>query len=365
MTERTTTKYVDPQEALKRAKESGHVILREHPLNCETPLPEQIGILTPTPHFYIRTNFGVPAIDADTWRLEVSGLVERPLSLSLSELRRLPSRSVIVTLECAGNGRSRLDPRVEGEQWELGAVSTGEWTGVPLVEVLNRAGLKPTAREIVFRAADSGTPRGRTDIVRFERSLKLDWATNPDVLLVYAMNGELLPQEHGFPLRIVVPSWYGMASVKWLTRIEAIDGEFDGHYQANNYVFERQEDGRVTKEPLTQERVRAQITQPAPDQKVERGEIVIRGVAWSGQAPIDRVDVQVGDAEWREARLLDYPIPYTWRRWELITRVDRSGPIVLRARATDANGRTQPDEPEWNRLGYCNNAIVDVPIDLI
>jgi DMSO/TMAO reductase YedYZ molybdopterin-dependent catalytic subunit len=324
-------------------------------------LPAHVGIITPNGRFYIRSHFDVPRLDTATWRLAVGGAVERPLRLSVPELRRLPSRSSIVTMECAGNGRSFLDPPTGGEQWGLGAVGTAEWTGVPLVEVLNNAGVRPTAQEVVFRGADSGTPRGRTDTIRFERSLTLDWACNPDVLLAYAMNGEPLPAEHGFPLRLVVPGWYGMASVKWLSEIAVVDRPFAGHFQINSYVFERQRDGGVVREPVSRERVRALIIEPAPDQAVARGELVVRGLAWSGQAAVTRVEVSAGGA-WEEARLLDHPLPSAWRRWELTVRVDTPGQVVLRARASDASGHTQPDRSDWNRLGYCNNAIQLVPI---
>jgi DMSO/TMAO reductase YedYZ molybdopterin-dependent catalytic subunit len=291
-------------------------------------------------------------------------LVERPLSLSLRDLLNLPSRSRAVTLECAGNGRSLLQPPVEGENWRLGAVSTAEWTGVPLAEVLDRAGIAKSAKEVVFRGADRGTPTGAASVVPFERSLKLDLARDPDVLLAYAMNGETLPVQHGYPLRLVVPDWYAVASVKWLTEIEAIDHAFDGHYQVNAYYMEREENGKVTREPLTLQRVRALIVEPDPDQAVERGEMAIRGVAWSGAASIARVDVSV-NGTWEEARLIGERTRHSWQWWELITRVSEPGPVMLRARATDMAGRTQPAQPEWNRLGYGNNAIQEVPIRVL
>jgi len=358
-----TLTFVDPEEARHRAEANGLFILRPFPLNCEAPLRGQRGLITSNEHFYIRSNFKLPKIDASGWRLAVGGMVERPLSLSLPELQAMPAHSVIVTLECAGNGRSRLDPPAEGEQWQFAAVSTAEWTGVPLVEVLERAGVRSGAKEVRYKGADSGVPRGRTETVHFERSLNLDWARNPDVLLAYAMNGEPLPIEHGFPLRMLVPSWYGMASVKWLTELELIGEAFTGHYQANSYVFERAApDGQVSKEPLTQERVRALITEPAIGEDVAAGGLIVRGFAWSGRAPVAKVELSVGGGAWHAARLLGQPIPYTWQRWELPLELPTRGELVLRARATDALGQTQPDTPEWNRLGYCNNAVLEVPM---
>jgi len=354
---------LDPEEACERAIDAGLVVHRAHPLNCETSIPALIGgVVMPNAHFYVRNHFQIPDLDPATWRLTVGGLVERPLSLSLRDVQRLPAHRLTVTLECAGNGRASLDPPVEGEKWQFGAVSTAEWTGVPLVEVLDRAGVKGNAEEIVFRGADGGTVGTAAGAIQFERSLKLDDARDRDVLLAYAMNGEPLPIQHGYPVRLVVPRWYGVASVKWLTEIEAISGSFKGFYQAEKYHFEQEENGHVTREPVTLQRVRALITQPESGEQVEAGELTIRGVAWSGAAPIARVEVSVAGGPWQEARLIGERTRHCWQWWELLTRVDRSGPLALRARATDLAGRTQPDEQDWNRLGYGNNAIQVVEI---
>lgn len=356
--------HIDQARAARRAFENGLAILRSQPLNCETPLCAQSGIITPNARFYVRTHFDIPRLDAARWSLSVGGLVDRPVRLTLRDVRALPSRSLIVTLECAGNGRSFLHPPVDGEQWNVGAVSTAEWTGVPLVEILDRVGVRPGAQEVVVRGADRGTPRGLRDVTRFERSLTLDSARNPDVLLAYAMNGEPLPAEHGYPLRVVVPGWYGMASVKWLTEIDVIDRPFMGHFQVNAYVVERERHGEVVKEPVTRTAVRALITEPARDETVVQGEVTVRGVAWSGHAPVTRVEVDVGNG-WHDARLLDQPLPYAWRRWELGTQLNTVGQVVLRARASDASGRTQPEIAAWNRLGYGNNAFHSLPIAVV
>jgi len=353
----------DPEEAYRRAIEAGLIVHRADPLNAETPLPALVGgVVTPSAQFYVRNHFQIPMLDASAWRLDVRGLVERPLSLSLHDLQNMHSETLVVTLECAGNGRAGFDPPIAGEQWNLGAVSTAEWTGVPLVEVLDRAGIGAKAREVVFRGADSGTVAGRTDDVRYERSLKLDDATGSEALLVHTMNGEMLPVRHGYPLRVVVPDWYGMTSVKWLTEIELIDGEFSGHFQADTYVYEREQDGHVVREPVTLQQVRSLIIEPKADREVTRGELTIRGVAWSGAAPIARVEVRIGDDPWQEVQLVGERHGHSWQWWELITRVDRPGPTVVRARATDLAGRTQLEEPQWNRLGYGNNTIQKVSV---
>jgi DMSO/TMAO reductase YedYZ molybdopterin-dependent catalytic subunit len=354
---------VDPDEASRRAKEAGLVFQRADPLNCETPLGALIGgRVMPTAHFYVRNHFQIPKLDLSTWRLNVGGLVDRPLTLTLRDLRNMRSLTLTVTMECAGNGRALLDPPTEGEQWGLGAVSVAEWTGVPLVEVLDQAGVKTTAREVLFRGADGGTVAARSGFTRFERSLNVDVARDSDVLLAYAMNGEPLPVEHGYPLRLVVPGWYGVTSVKWLTEIEAIGSAFTGYFQFDRYFYEWERNGQVVKEPVTLQRVRSLITEPAQDGEVEHGVLAVRGVAWSGAGPIARVDVSVGGGTWETASLAGDRHGYGWQRWELITRTPGAGPATLRARATDIAGNTQPERPEWNRLGYGSNTIHEVSI---
>ncbi|HUE53300.1 MAG TPA: molybdopterin-dependent oxidoreductase, partial [Terriglobales bacterium] len=356
---------LDPEEACQEAIDAGMVVHGAHPLNCETSIPALIGgVVMPNARFYVRNHFQVPRLDPSSWRLNVVGLVERPLSLSLRDLMKMPSQTQFVTLECAGNGRSLLSPRVNGEQWNLGAVSTAEWTGVPLDEVLDRAGVKGGAREIVFRGADSGKLDANSEPIRFERSLRMNDAQGSEALLAYAMNGETLPMQHGYPLRVVVPGWYAVASVKWLTEIEVISGLFSGHYQTETYFFEWQRGEQVVREPVSLQRVRSLITEPEPDSEVEQGDLPIRGVVWSGAAPITRVEVRIGGGPWQDARLVGERRRHSWQGWELIARLERPGSILISARATDMASRTQPDSPEWNRLGYGNNAMQKVRVDV-
>jgi anti-anti-sigma factor len=356
---------LEPEAAYRQAFEAGMVVHRAHPLNCETSIPALIGgAVMPNQRFYVRNHFQIPRFDAASWRLNVVGLVERPLSLSLRDLVKMPSQTEFVTLECAGNGRSLLSPRVNGEQWNLGAVSTAEWTGVPLAEVLNRAKVKAGASELVFRGADSGKLDESSQPIRFERSLSMEDAHASEVLLAYAMNGEVLPIAHGYPLRLIVPGWYAVASVKWLTEIDVSSARFNGHYQTETYFFEWQRGEQVVREPVSLLRVRSLITEPEPDSEVEQGELPIRGVAWSGAAPIARVEVRIGSGPWQNARLVGEQKRHSWQGWELITRLERPGSIVISAKATDMASRTQPDLPEWNRLGYGNNAIQNLRVDI-
>ncbi|MGF6756242.1 molybdopterin-dependent oxidoreductase [Paraburkholderia sp. GAS42] len=357
---------LDPETACQNAIEAGLVVHRAHPLNCETSIPALIGgVVMPNAHFYVRNHFQIPDLDPAAFRLAVGGLVERQLNLSLRDLHNMPSQTRIVTLECAGNGRTKFDPPIEGEKWDLGAVSTAEWTGVTLAEVLDRAGVRTGATEVMFRGADGGTMEGHAGPLHFERSLQLGHARDPDVLLAYAMNGEPLPVQHGYPVRLVVPGWYAVASVKWLTDIELIDWPFAGHYQADKYWYEWERDGQTVREPVTLQHVRALITEPARDQEVRRGELAIRGVAWSGAAQIARVDISVGGGSWQEARLVSERKRHSWQWWELITRAHEPGVVTLRVRATDLAGRTQPEHAEWNRLGYGNNVIHEVPVRIV
>ena len=317
------------------------VVRRADPLNCEVRLSRLAdGVVTPNDRFYIRNHFPVPTIDGARWRLLVHGLVSDPVLFSLAELMRMPAQRQRVTLECAGNGRSMFDPPIEGEPWGLGAVSSAEWTGVALSEVLARADLQPTASHLVFRSADG-----------FERGLHVE----TPVLLAYEMNGQPLPANHGFPLRAIVPGWYAVAGVKWLNDIEVTDKPFDGYYQVERYVF----DGHT---PVTLVRVRSLITEPEEGANVEIGDLTIEGLAWSGSSPIARVDVSVGGGDWLEADLAGQPDRYAWRRWRISTRVDRSAELEIRSRATDSSGAAQPAEAGWNRLGYGNNSIQTVKV---
>jgi DMSO/TMAO reductase YedYZ molybdopterin-dependent catalytic subunit len=346
---------LEPEAEYRHAIEAGLVVHGAHPLNAETTISDVVGgVAMPNAHFYIRNHFEIPELDAETYRLRVSGSVENPLTLNLRDVHNLPSKTLMVTLECAGNGRTQFEPPIAGEQWRLGAVSTAEWTGVPLARVLERASVRASAREVLFRGADGADEP-------FERALTLEHARNPDVLLAYAMNGEPLPKAHGFPLRLIVPGWYAVASVKWLTDIEVIDHAFEGKWQAEKYWFEWLREGKLVREPVRTQRVRALITEPAQGQELPRGEVAVRGVAWSGEANIERVEVSVGGKPVEVARMVGAAKRYSWQWWELLTRLE-PGTVTLRARATDAAGNTQPERAEWNRLGYGNNFIHELDV---
>jgi DMSO/TMAO reductase YedYZ molybdopterin-dependent catalytic subunit len=314
--------------------------------------------VTPPGLHYLLTHFDVPYVpSAADWTLEVGGLVDNPLRLSLDELKRFPERTLRVTLECAGNGRAAMQPRWQAQPWHHEAVGTAEWTGTPLEAVLERAGLAAAARDVVFYGADRGFDGGTEH--NFGRSLTPEQARSDDILLVWAMNGAPLLPQHGFPLRLVVSGWYGMASVKWLNRIEAIDRRFDGHQQVRTYVYRQQAEDRGT--PVTTMRVKSLMVPPGiPDwytrrRLVEHGPVEVFGRAWSGAGvPIAKVEVAV-DGQWRDATLDPQAGRYAWRGWRFPWQAAQ-GEHELMCRATDADGDTQPVEQRFDRGGFGNNS---------
>lgn len=350
-------RVVDPDVAYQQALGVGLIVHRAHPLNAETPLSALTGqAVVSSDRFYIRNHFHIPDLDDATWRLRVTGLAERPLTLSLGQLRSMAAHTAVVTLECAGNGRSMLDPSVPGEPWGLGAAGTATWTGVPLTDVLEQAAPRAGIREVIFRGADHGHVDGRNGPVPFERSVPLGHLRSAGALLAYAMNGEPLSAQHGYPLRLIMPGWYGVASVKWLTEIELTSQAFDGHFQVDRY--------HVDGEPLTRQAVRSLITGPRAGETLEPGGIMVCGLAWSGAAPIARVQVSIDDQPWRAALLTGEQRLRGWQSWQLPVRLERPGSIIVRARALDLAGRTQPDQPHWNPLGYAANPAHQIRISV-
>ncbi|MGA9523440.1 MAG: sulfite oxidase [Myxococcaceae bacterium] len=329
------------------------VTLPVSPRNRETSPGQLRPLLTPSGAHFVRSNFDLPEL-AGAWTLQIGGAVRAPLTLDLDALLAFSLRSQTVTMECAGNGRLGMRPLPRGEPWSLGAVSTAEWTGVPLVRVLEKAGLRDDVVELLFESADGG----------FARSLPREKATSEEVLLAVQMNGAPLTPEHGAPLRLIVPGWYGMASVKWLRRIEAITAPFRGHFQSERYVL-IDEAGRVAA-PVQRVRVRALITSPLEGDRVPRGRVDASGWAWTGEGEISGVEVAVGGGEdWTPAELLDSAGRWAWTRWRAVVSFEEPGRAVLRARAHDSGGLVQPDEADWNRLGYCNNSIAPVVLEVI
>jgi DMSO/TMAO reductase YedYZ molybdopterin-dependent catalytic subunit len=321
--------------------------------------------VTPLGLHYLLIHFDIPAVDADTWRLDVGGAVARPLSLSLDEIRDRPAVTHAVTMECAGNGRARVRPRVISQPWVLEAVGTAEWTGTPVRGVLDDAGLLDGATEVVFEGLDAGIDGGVEQA--YGRSLSVADALAAEVLLVYEANGRPLLPQHGFPLRLIVPGWYGMTSVKWLTSITAVSEPFQGYQQASAYRFKQTEDDPG--EPVNRMKPRSLMVPPGmPDfmtreRFVEAGPVIIDGRAWSGQGDIASVEFSSdGGRTWAPADLGDRVGPHAWRGWSYVWHPERAGAYELCSAATDETGERQPLDPPWNVGGYANNAVQRVQV---
>ena len=345
------------------------MITREkEPPNIEMPFGALDGFVTPNERFYVRCHFPIPKINERDWRLRIEGKVARPFEVTMDNLRQMPAHTITATLECAGNSRVFLVPKVKGVQWELGAVGNAEWTGVRLRDLLQRAEMANDACEIIFEGADNGTiaepprPAGK---INFARSLPVEKAMD-DVLLAFAMNGQALSAAHGFPLRAVVPGWYGMASIKWLQRIIITDQPFYGYYQSIDYAFWRRDDAGSVLVPLTTMQVKAEIARPENNEVIRaNSKYLVKGAAWTAEAIIVKVEVSCdGGESWGEATLDGKATENAWRLWRLEWQTPAPGDYVLMARATDSRGRTQPLERDANSGTYmiCHCLPIEVEV---
>ena len=330
--------------------------------NHGMPLEALRYAVTPVGLHYLLIHYDVPAVEPDAWRLTISG--ERELELSLDDLRARPAVEQTVTMECAGNGRARLDPRPVSQPWILEAVGTARWRGTPLAPLLEEAGVPEDAVEVLFTGLDRGVEGGEEQA--FQRALALDEARRDEVLLAYEMNGAPLPPQHGFPLRMVVPGWYGMTNVKWLSRIELLEQPFAGYQNRQGYRLRQTEDDEGV--PLNRMQPRSLLVPPGipefmtRERTVAAGEVLVEGRAWSGLAPIGSVEVSNdGGSTWAAAELEPAGEPWAWRgftyRWDA-----QPGEHVLCSRARDQAGNEQPVEPPWNLGGYANNAVQTVRV---
>jgi DMSO/TMAO reductase YedYZ molybdopterin-dependent catalytic subunit len=346
----------------------GKIVLSEEPLVLETPLENLQDFITSTKSFYVRNHFPIPKIDKSKWRLRVEGEVEKAFEINFDELTKLETRKIPATLECAGNSRSFLEPKVKGVQWNIGGVSNAEWTGVPLSILLDRAGIKSIAREIIFEGADRGkledpkAPRGE---INFARSIPIEKARN--VLLAYKMNGEELPAEHGFPLRAIVPGWYAVASIKWLQRVIITQKPFNGYYQTLDYSFWKRDGEQARLTALSEIQTKAVIISPAEGETVAANSNVrVRGAAWSGTGEINKVELSTdGGSTWKKVTLLGEAKPNAWRLWEFDWKTPpKPGKATLIARATDSNGGTQPVERDPDRGTYTINHLLPIEVTI-
>jgi sulfite oxidase len=334
------------------ASELRLVIRNARPLDAESPIEALRTLETRNELFFIRSHLALPTEVPTAWTLTIDGEVARPVALRLEDIRRMRAEHRSVTIECAGNGRGRLElPMTSGVQWELGAVSTATWTGVPLAALLERAGVQASALHFWMEGADR-SPIPATP--QFLRSIPRETALG-EAFVAYEMNGRPLPLLHGGPLRLVVPRWYGMASTKWLTHVHARATESDNHFMARGY---RYADGS----PVDLMRVKSLITSPRDGERVDVGTIRVTGVAWTGTGTVDQVEISGdGGRSWQQARFTSEPRPGTWRLWEADVAIRSPGQQRVRARATDTGGHTQPERASPNPGGYGNNSIHEVP----
>jgi len=350
-------RVANPEEGI--SAEELQLAARNHGM----PLESLRWDITPPGLHYLLIHYDIPVIDPSTFELVIDGLVDTPLSVDLEALMSRPQVSSVVTLECAGNGRAQLLPRPVSQPWLTEAVGTARWTGTPLASLLQEAGITGGAVDVVFTGADHGIERGLEQDYR--RALPVSEAMNDNVLLAYEMNGVPLPPQHGAPLRLIVPGWYGMAHVKWLRRITVIPQSFDG-FQMRAYRLRDTPDEPGT--PLTRIEPRALLIPPGfPDfmsrrRFVESGVVKIEGRAWSGWAPLSMVEVSLdGGDNWEPADLEPALDTHGWAHWTWVWPAE-PGSYLLSARATDMSGRTQPLGQRWSRGGFANNTIQRVPV---
>lgn len=341
-------------------------VVTAEPENSETPLGDLGSWVTPNRLFFVRNHFDVPEIELSEWRLRVSGLVRKELELDWKTIAKLPQRTVFATMECAGNGRSFLEQQTHGVQWGAGAVGHAEWTGTPVSQLLEAAGVRPDALEVVFAGADKGKEADHPQTMAFARSLPLDKALHPDTLLATRMNGEPLEPAHGWPLRLIVPGWYGVASVKWLSRIQVSDKPFNGYYQTVKYTVERRTGRGVMTEVVGEMLPKSEILKPDHGAELGIGQNLVVGLAWAGPHAVEAVEVSFdGGKSWRRAELVGPRAPYSWTLWEYLWHPEQQGEYEVLSRTISAGGQVQPTRHDPLNGGYHINFSRPVRVEVM
>ncbi len=346
--------------------EEGMIVRSARFFDLEMPPEFFDSWITPAPHFFVRNHMHEPStLDAETWQLNVSGEVEKPLSLTFGELVRMEPHSVTNTLECAGNGRSFQQPHVPGIQWQKGAVGNARFSGPRLRDVLGRAGVKSTGKHVMFHGLDEVPGK----VPPFIRSIPIEKAMDADTLVAVQMNGAQLTRHHGFPARALVPGWIGAASCKWLSEIKVLDKEFEGNFMKPGYRYPNHplkpgdplnvDDSH----PLTALNVKSIIASPTDGSSVKSKSVHLHGAAWAGEADIVKVEISAdAGATWQPAQLGREQSKYAWRLWNYSWKAPKAGDYTLMSRATDSQGRVQPATADWNPSGYLYNAIDQVKV---
>ena len=336
------------------------ILHNDRPEDLETPLAYFDQWITPNDAFFVRQHLPRPVIEEASYRVAIGGRTERQMKLSLAELRKLPQHKLPAVLECTGNGRGFYQPRVPGVQWGRGAVGNAEWSGPRLVDVLKLAGADLTAAYVTVNGADVGVAKTPD----FIRSMVMRKAVDPNTILAMNMNGERLPDLHGFPLRMVVPGWDGTSWVKWVNSLVVSNEQDKGFFMDPAYRFPKhpglpgQPVDRADLEVIEGMPVKSYITAPADGDKLPMAGAVLRGMAWAGEEHVTKVDVSTdGGSTWTAAQLSEKSLPYTWRLWKTEWRPVQTGFYTVMSRATDSAGRVQPIVSRWNPSGYLFNAI--------
>lgn len=334
------------------------------PENQESPIHFIKNMETPVHYFYRRNHFPYPVLNQYNYWLQIIDGHAKKRYLHLSELLAMPSKTLTVPLECAGNKRAKFSPKVYGEQWEEGAISQGQWTGVPLRDLLKETNITMEAQEIVFEGADHGKKTGYDGVIPFKRSLPLEKALHPDTLVAYQYNDQPLSVKHGHPFRLIVPNWYAMASVKWLQKISIINHEFSGPFQTEDYIYYPNQNNDQGKVPVTTLNVNSTIQQPLDYSILKSGTHKVEGIAWTGQGNIKKVLISFDNGQtWTKANLSSSgDSVYSWIHWSLVCEFNNKGEYTILSKAIDSSGRVQPVSPYWNRKGYGYNAVSKVHV---
>ncbi len=357
-----------PRKSFAADPKSPRMIVHSRkPEDYEMPLEGFLQAITPIDLFYVRSHHYTPQVDEEAFTLKVNGEVGTALTLSMRELKRMPRVELVGVMECAGNGRGFYSPRVPGLQWTYGSVGNARWAGVRLADVLKKAGIKSSAKHILFDGAD--VPVGT--MPKFQRTVPVAKALDPDTMLAFEMNGQPLPQSHGAPLRAVIPGWGGDCWVKWLTGITVLDKEFDGFFMKTGYrhpgkgVTPGSAVDPAQMKPVESVRVKSVIATPRDNIIMPQGQSRIAGAAWSGEVPLAKVEVSTdGGRSWNAARLTSSNGRWGWQTWDYSWGAT-PGSYKIMARATDANGYSQPAEQEWNPSGYLWNVMQTVRAEVV
>ncbi|HYH04015.1 MAG TPA: sulfite oxidase [Bacillota bacterium] len=346
---------------------SPHYTTRELiPENQETPIHFLRHWITPEDFLFLRNHFPYPSLKEEAFLLPIDGEVKQPKIFRYGDLLHMPSRTVTAVLECSGNKRAYFCPQVYGVQWEDGALCQAIWKGVSLSYLLSLTEIADTAVEVVFEGYDAGKRTDIDGVFHYARSLPISKAICPDTLIAYELNGKILPYKHGYPLRLIVPQWYGMAWVKWLKRITVINHHFTGPFQEIDYNYYPCKENDLGKRPVTTINVNSIIQYPLDLSEMNTGTHYIEGLAWTGEGIVSKVEISTDYGQtWHKASLnQDLSQPYSWVGWTYVWMVGQKGEYTIFSRATDTCGRTQPFEPEWNRKGYGYNGIASVRVKI-